>query len=396
MEPIYISNETRQYIIENRTKDVKALALSKRASKDIDLIFALQQIKGWQIAKTKLPQLSVCNDIIYPEHLPLEQCSSEATAIYKSSLVSGSSFADLTGGFGIDFLYMSEGFQRAIYVEKNSDLCKVVSHNLKAMSRNNAEVVNADSLVYLQEMEPVDCIYIDPARRDSKGGKCVYISDCEPDVQQIEKTMLSKAKKVVVKLSPMLDISKAIDDLSFVSEVHIVSVNNECKEFLLILEEKLVESISINCVNIKKDDVEKFVFDVDLEHNLTLPYSSDVLNYLYEPNSSVMKSGGFKSLVKSFPELIKLHPNTHLYTSENLVNSFPGRTFVCLGVCDANRKSLVSTFGDISKANVTVRNFPSSVAELRKKLRVSDGGEFYIFAATLYNEKRSLVVCKKA
>lgn len=396
MEPIYISFETKQYILDNRTKDIKSLALSKRVSKDIDYHFALQQIRGWQIARNKLPQLSLCDDVIYPEHLPLEQCSSEQTAIYKSSLVCGDSFIDLTGGFGIDFLYMSEGFQSATYVERNAELCKVVSHNLKALGRDNATVVNADSIAYLGKMESVDCIYIDPARRNSKGGKCVYISDCEPNVQQIETLMLSKAKRVVVKLSPMLDVTKAIEDLRFVSEVNIVSVNNECKEFLLILQHDKAENISVNCINIKKDDVERFAFDVESERNLSLSYSSEVLTYLYEPNSSVMKSGGFKSVVNTFPELTKLHSNTHLYTSNSLVSSFPGRTFVCLGVCDVNRKSLLTSFGDLSKANITVRNFPSSVDELRKKLKLSDGGELYIFATTLYNEKRSLVVCKKA
>ena len=251
---------------------------------------------------------------------------------------------------------------------------------------------------YLQAMSPVDCIFLDPARRNEHGGKTVAISDCEPDVAELEELLLNKAEQVMVKLSPMLDLSLALKELQHVQEVHIISANNECKELLLILGQASVEEISIHCVNLPTrgtQEEQHFVFTREQEQCSECNYTDTLENYLYEPNASLLKAGAFRSIASAFP-VKKLHPNSHLYTSDVLVESFPGRAFHIISQCSLNKKELKESLGDLKKANITVRNFPATVAELRKRIKLSEGGDTYLFASTLNNGQKVLIRCEKA
>ena len=333
-----------------------------------------------------------------PKHLSLEQCSSEVTARYKATLLKGNSLTDLTGGFGIDCAFLAAKFKSAIYVERQQELCEIAAHNFPILNLNHINVKNEDGVSYLQAMSPVDCIFLDPARRNEHGGKTVAISDCEPDVAELEELLLNKAEQVMVKLSPMLDLSLALKELQHVQEVHIISANNECKELLLILGQASVEEISIHCVNLPTKGIQEeqhFVFTREQEQCSECNYTNALENYLYEPNASLLKAGAFRSIASAFP-VKKLHPNSHLYTSDVLVESFPGRAFHIISQCSLNKKELKESLGDLKKANITVRNFPATVAELRKRIKLSEGGDTYLFASTLNNGQKVLIRCEKA
>lgn len=258
-----ISPETQLFIREHQTDDVRALALQARKYPNVDMPTAITQIAGRQVAAEKIPSWRDTDDIWYPKHLSLEQCSSEVTARYKATLLKGNSLTDLTGGFGIDCAFLAAKFKSAIYVERQQELCEIAAHNFPILNLNHINVKNEDGVSYLQAMSPVDCIFLDPARRNEHGGKTVAISDCEPDVAELEELLLNKAGQVMVKLSPMLDLSLALKELQHVQEVHIISANNECKELLLILGQASVEEISIHCVNLPTKGIQEeqhFVF----------------------------------------------------------------------------------------------------------------------------------------
>lgn len=247
---MYISSETRLFIREHSTDDVRTLALQSKKYPDVDMPVAITQIAGRQIAAEKIPSWKKIEDIRYPKHLSLEQCSSEITAYYKAGLLQGDSLTDLTGGFGVDCSFLAEKFKSVTYVERQEELCGIAAHNFHILGLNHINVKNEDGIAHLKAMSPVDCIFLDPARRNEHGGKAVAISDCEPDVAALEGLLLNKAKQVMVKLSPMLDLSLALRELQQTQEVHIISVNNECKELLLILGQTIPPEIKIHCVNL--------------------------------------------------------------------------------------------------------------------------------------------------
>ena len=391
-----ISSETLQFIEANAHADVRTLALQATKYPHVDMTMAVVQIAGRQIAEAKVPSWYQTEGLLYPKHLSMEQCSSELTARYKASLVEGESFADLTGGFGIDSSFLSRKFKQADYVERQSELCQLARHNFPLLGLNIG-VHNEDGVEYLKRMQPVDCLFLDPARRDGHGGKTVAISDCEPDVSALEDSLVEKAQKVMVKLSPMLDLSLAQKTLKHIREVHIVSVNNECKELLLILQKPSVSSeVSIHCEHLVNGNKhQSFSFTQEQERTSECPLSTEVESYLYEPNASILKAGAYRSITQSYP-VKKLHPSSHLYVSSHVIEDFPGRCFQVEAVSGFGKKDLKTFLQGIEKANLTIRNFPSSVAELRKRLKLKEGGEVYLFATTMADESKVLIKCKKA
>ncbi|MDD2797921.1 MAG: class I SAM-dependent methyltransferase [Bacteroidales bacterium] len=387
-------SKTKEFIRQHADADVKKLALQAGKFPDIDMPFVIRQIAGRKAIADKIPSWFAVEDLLFPHHLSLEQCSSEATARYKASLVGGDSLIDLTGGFGIDCAFMAANFKRVTYLERNPELCEIARNNFPLLNLNRIEIHNADSVDFFQETERVDCIFIDPARRNEHGGKTVLVSDCEPNVSQLTPLLLSKAKRVMIKLSPMLDLSLALEALPQTTAVHIVSVNNECKELILILKNGVVSEVPITCVNITKNGMQLFSFTKKEEQESLCEYTSDLGTFLYEPNASLMKGGAYKAAAARFG-LKKLHPNSHLYTSNTRCNDFPGRIFAVETSFSLNKNELKSGLNGIKQANLTIRNFPTSVAELRKRLKLSDGGNNYLFATTLADERKVLVKCVK-
>lgn len=396
-----LNEETLQFIRKHRRDDVRSLALQAHRYPAIDMTTAITQIAGWQVAKEKVPEWAVCDAILYPAHLSMEQCSSEITAKYKADIVGRqksacNSFADLTGGFGIDCAFLSAGFRKATYVERQEVLCDIASHNFPHLGLSQISVCREDSIHHLQNMTPVDWIFIDPARRDGHGGKTVAINDCEPNVSALEDLLLEKAKHVLIKLSPMLDLTLALNDLKQVEEVHIISVDNECKELLLVLghqETIPAEQIPIHCINMVHSGEQQTVTFTRLqEKECSTAYTSELKAFLYEPNASLLKAGAFCSIAHLY-QVEKLHPNSHLYTSDHYVSDFPGRKFRITGSSGFNKKELKTLLNTDKKANLTVRNFPASVAELRKRLKLPEGGDTYLFATTLADGKKTLIRC---
>lgn len=396
-----ISPETQAFIREHQADDVRTLALQSRKYPDVDMPTAITQIAGRQVAAEKIPSWKEIEDIWYPKHLSLEQCSSEITARYKASLLARlpqkESFTDLTGGFGIDCSFLAAGFKSATYVERQKELCEIAAHNFPILGLPHLNVRNEDGVSYLEAMSPVDCIFLDPARRNEHGGKTVAISDCEPNVAELEDLLLSKASSVMVKLSPMLDLSLALKELHHTREVHIISVNNECKELLLLLGQSLSENtveIPIHCINLSTKGEQHFAFSREQEQRSECTYTNTLGTYLYEPNASLLKAGAFRSISAAY-SLKKLHPNSHLYTSETLIEDFPGRTFRITNQYSFNKKEIKEGLSDLKKANITVRNFPATVAELRKRIKLTEGGDTYLFASTLNDGQKVLIRCEK-
>ena len=394
-----LTTETIRFIEENARADVRSLALQAKKYPKVDMAMAVVQIAGRQIAEAKVPTWYRTEGLLYPKHLSMEQCSSEATAIYKAGLVEGETFADLTGGFGIDCSFLSRKFKKADYVERQAELCELAKHNFPLLGLN-IDVHNEDGVEYLKRMQPVDCLFLDPARRDGHGGKTVAISDCEPDVSALEELLVEKARKVVVKLSPMLDLSLALKDLKHVCEVHIVSTDNECKELLLILQKETASTeVSIHCINSLGTlngyrIYQEYAFTQEQERTSDCPLTHEVEAYLYEPNASIMKAGAYRSLTQAYP-VKKLHPSSHLYVSPHFIEDFPGRKFQVEAVSGFGKKELKTFLQGMEKANLTIRNFPSSVAELRKRLKLKEGGDDYLFATTLADESKVIIKCKK-
>ena len=495
-----INAQTWEFIRSHRNDDVRDLALhSGKGGDGIDPPFALDQIAGWQRARTKLPEWAAHDGVIYPPHISMEQCSSQSTAQYKAGvaqrLMSGlkdterhdtatndprplravaesqepsGTLVDLTGGFGVDFSYMARGFAHATYVERQSHLCEIAEHNMCALGLDHVTIVNGDAEEYLAEMPARDAthgacpaepilVFLDPARRDAHGARTYAIADCTPDVLALKSVLLSKADWVMVKLSPMLDWRKTVADLgSCVREVHIVSAGNECKELLVVLASPrtqnngstvaragdAMEERSIRMVCVNDDDVLEYAVDAegrildtetqtildtaDHEHvgeileteawrarGLTpSPEESDPdpagpanptdcgstePRYLFEPNASIMKAGCFDLLERRYVwhGLRQIGPNSHLFTSAEPIPGFPGRAFLIDRVTGMGKKELKSALAGITHANIAVRNFPMPVATLRKKLKLKDGGETYIFATTTANGQHTLMITRK-
>ena len=385
---IEVNQSTLDYIRQHADEDVRQLALRGHKCPDVDLQYALEQIAGRQKARTKLPSWAAIDGIVYPPHLSMEQCSSEVTARYKASIAGkGALFVDLTAGFGVDMAFISQGFQKAVHVEQQPQLCAISSENFRLLGLNHIEVVCGDGVAYLHTMRHADLLFIDPARRDVHGGRTYDISDCTPNVLEILDEMLEKADRVMIKLSPMLDWRKAVADLGKVNEVHIISVDNECKELLLILS-KTKKPLRVFCVN--NDECFEVVEGISSQPR---PLPQD-MRYLYEPNASVMKAGCFDLIEQRFG-VVQLERNSHLFVSDKEILGFPGRQFLIEKRTSMNKRELKATLADVDQANITVRNFPMSVAELRKRLKLKEGGDVYIFATTISDEGHQLLVCRK-
>lgn len=391
-----LSPETLAFIDSHRGDDVRTLALQAKKYPAVDMAEAVVQIAGYQIAEKKVPLWAQTAGIRYPQHLSMEQCSSEVTARYKASLVSGDTLTDLTAGWGVDCSFLARNFRCADYVERQETLCRIAAHNFPLLGLPHVRIHCADAVEYLQSMEPVDCLFLDPARRDSHGGKTVAIAECEPDVCRLEPLLVEKGKTVMIKLSPMLDMASALRDLQYVRRIHVVSVNNECKELIILLrkapdeEEAAAGEVIISCEQVVNNSVRQhFQFTFSEEKSAGCPLAESVGNYLYEPGAALLKAGPYRLLATRYG-VEKLHPNSHLYTSSGLVD-FPGRRFRVTAVSGFGKKDLRVLLEGVEKANLTVRNFPSSVAELRKKLKLKEGGDTYLFATTLASGEKVLI-----
>lgn len=494
-----MNQATLDFIRQHQDDDVRQLAFLGSKYPEVDMPFALDQIRGRKMARVKLPRWASIDGIIYPPHISMEQCSSEQTALYKAELaarllgLSPSSsengeekekesenasnlhlseicefagkgavdsefakneatcekqqilteseenvneikeephegdfseetgFVDLTGGFGVDFSYIASRLGvKSMYVERQAHLCEAAKENFGRLGLKNAIVKNGDGIEVLHSFASkkeaaaseslgitedqsqslfktnlgLKLIFIDPARRDDAGNKVVSLKDCTPDVTLLQEEMLSKADYVIIKLSPMLDWHRAVSELSHVREVHIISVNNECKELLLVLSARNMGNLRIYCVN----DAQSFVCDeLDMESSSVkiAPSTLEEMQYLYEPNASLMKAGCFGVLSGRYDARM-LSKNSHLFVSQAPIEAFPGRSFRIIAISSFNKKELKRHLSGITKANIATRNFPLSVAELRKRLKLKDGGETYIFATTLSDESHVLVITEKA
>lgn len=397
---------TAEFIREYRERDIRQLALQANRFPDVDMPYALDQIQGWQIARRKLPKWAACDGVIFPPHLSMEQCSSEPTAQYKLNLAMewtcqvghASRMTDLTGGFGVDFSFTSCAFAAATYVERNEQLCHIVEHNLPLLGLNNATVVCADAVEYLSTVEPQTMLFLDPARRDEHGAKTVMLADCTPDVVQLLPKLLEKSRFTMLKLSPMLDWHKAVDDLQgTVREVHIVSVGGECKELLLVLSTVVESELKVYCADLStaSGSSSLFVYTPDS----SAPVANSKLKtqnskFLHEPNASIMKAGCFDELAAAYG-VSPVSRNSHLFLSDEPVDGFPGRSFVVERVTTMNKGELRKALVGIEKANIATRNFPLTVAELRKRLKIKDGGDVYIFATTTAEGEHLLLISRK-
>ena len=494
-----MNQATLDFIRQHQDDDVRQLAFLGSKYPEVDMPFALDQIRGRKMARVKLPRWASIDGIIYPPHISMEQCSSEQTALYKAELaarllgLSPSSsengeekekesenasnlhlsencefagkgavdsefakneatckkqqiltepaenvneikeepyegdfseetgFVDLTGGFGVDFSYIASRLGvKSMYVERQTHLCEAAKENFGRLGLKNAIVKNGDGIEVLHSFASkkeaaasdslgitedqsrsllktnlgLKLIFIDPARRDDAGNKVVSLKDCTPDVTLLQEEMLSKADYVIIKLSPMLDWHRAVSELNCVQEVHIISVNNECKELLLVLSARNMGNLRIYCVN----DAQSFVCDeLEMEESSVkiAPSTLEEMQYLYEPNASLMKAGCFSVLSERYDARM-LSKNSHLFVSREPIAVFPGRSFRIIAVSSFNKKELKRHLSGITKANIATRNFPLSVAELRKRLKLKDGGETYIFATTLSDESHVLVITEKA
>lgn len=389
-----MNEATRIFIREHLNADVPTLAL-KKAPIGIDISLALRQIEARQLLQKKVPAWSQNDDLLFPVRLSIEQCSSETTAQYKAALLHGDTFADLTGGLGIDTYYITKlhSFIHADYVERQPELCALAKHNFSTLGLN-IQVWNESSEDYLRHCNTIDCIYLDPARRDANGRKTISIGDCTPNVAEMQELLLEKAKLVMVKLSPMLDISKALSELRCVSDIHVVAVGNECKELLFLMQRDFKGQPTLHCVNLLTVQP-TLSFTIEQERDCPLRLADAPQRYLYEPNATLMKAGGYKWL-SAYYGLLKLHKNSHLYTSESLISNFAGRIFEVESWSEYNKKLKTNLLSDLDKANLAVRNFPLSVEELRKTLKITDGGDVYLFATTLHDGRKVIIKTRKS
>ncbi len=395
------NGQTQAFVRQHCDDDPLRLALQAVRPEGVDMAYALTQIDGRQRMRRKVPSWAAVESIVYPQHLSVEQCSSEATARYKASVVSTAgghkSLADLTGGMGVDCYFMHSAFAETTYVERRQELADIAGHNFKALGADNISAICADGTDYLRSMEPVDWLFMDPARRSGSGAKTVALSDCEPDVVPLLPLLLQKAGHVMLKLSPMLDISMALRQMKHATEVHVVAVDNECKELLVVMDRDgclTAEDVVVHCVNLLHSGTSQTFTFCKSDEQDECQYACTIAKYLYEPNAAVLKAGAYRSIARKYG-LGKLHPSSHLYTSDTLVSDFPGRTFAVEGYGSMSRTDQRRLLDGTTKANLAIRNFPSSVAELRKRLHLADGGDVYLFATTMADGRKVLVRCSK-
>ena len=370
--------------------DINKIILSGSPFNDISIQELAQQIQGKIIAKKKFPYLYKADSIYYPPKLNLEQTSSQLTAEYKSTLVTGKKLIDITGGLGIDSYFFSKNFENIIHCEINTELSTIAKHNFTNLNAENICTQLEDGLKILERINDLDWIYIDPSRRNEVKGKVFFLKDCIPNVPEHLSTLFFKADNILIKTSPLLDIKAGLDELSNVSEIHIVAVNNEVKELLWILKKNFDAQLQLRTVNITNTGNEIYSFNPNDERSPFTEYGLPE-KYLYEPNAAIMKSGGFMSIGRDY-NLNKLHQHSHLYTNTKLID-FPGRVFKIQSVIPYHKKTIQKL--TIKKANITTRNFPDPVSVLRKKLKIQDGGNDYLFFTTNKDNQKIVIHCVK-
>ena len=380
------------FVKEHEQADLNQLILSHNKFPDIPVKEAVTQIQSRRKAKLKLPEWYKQEDVVFPPPLSMEQCSSEQAARYKAGLFAGECAVDLTGGAGVDSYYLSHQFQRLTYVEKEPELVDLARHNFGVLGASNIELVNATAEDFITEAtEGIDLIYIDPARRKN-GQKVFRWEDLQPDMLSFQLSVMKNAKRVLVKGAPLMDIGLSLKQLNNVEEVIVVAVENEVKELLFVLNSAFNGEINCRASNIVKNGIIEFNYKFSDDIQEEIVYGK-LEKYLYEPNAAIMKSGGFNAVASQY-NLTKLHPNTHLYTSNNLLPFFPGRTFEVQKGMSYDKKYLRRAFPD-GKANITVRNFPETVAKIRLQTRLKEGGDVYLFAFTDFQHKRGIAVCSQ-
>lgn len=371
--------------------DTMSVLLKKPIFEQVSNRELVTQLEARKKSQYKLPTWFNSQQIYYPNKLHIEQTSSEITATYKATLVSGNTLLDLTGGLGIDSYFFSKKMTAVLHCEIDDTLSQIAAHNFKVLGAKNIRLVSTDGVSYLENQnQTFDWLYIDPSRRDINKAKVFQLADCIPNVSEHLDLFFEKSDNIMVKTAPLLDITKGISELQEVFEIHIVAIKNEVKELLWILKKGFKGSTKVYTINFQKKERQEFAFTIGDENNTNTAYSAPQI-YLYEPNAALMKSGAFKTIAKKY-NLSKLHKHTHLYTSEQLVD-FPGRCFKVLDVFPYKQKSIKKL--GIKKANITTRNFPHQVVALRKNLNIKDGGETYLFFTTDFEENLMVISCEK-
>lgn len=392
MNPSILNTEIQEFINENLQADVSKLLLKGTAFDAVETKDIIEQIEAKKRSEKKLPTWFNTTNIYYPNKLNIEQTSSEITANYKSNLIKGESIIDVTGGFGVDCFYFSKHFKSVVHCEINDQLSEIVNHNYTQLHARNISTQNVNGITYLKTSKKTfDWIFIDPSRRHDSKGKVFFLNDCLPNIPEHLDLLFGHSKNILIKTSPLLDISVGINELRHVKTIHVVAVNNEVKELLWILERGYSDTISIETVNIKKNKNAHFSFLLEEEKHAPSNYHKP-LTYLYEPNAAILKSGGFHSISHQL-KLFKLHQHSHLYTSQQLVD-FPGRCFKIEKLLSFNKKALKKEA--IKKANITTRNFPETVQQIRKKFSIKDGGNLYLFFTTDIDGNKIVIISTKA
>ena len=385
-----LHREPQGFINQNLNSDVAKLIFKGSPFKGITIQELVQQIESKLKCKSKLPSWYSTKNIYYPSKIAIEQTSSEITANYKAKLIAGNAIIDLTGGFGVDCVAFSNTFKEVMYCEINSDLSAIAKHNFKALSINNIKTKAIDGLLYLKnQQQPFDWVFIDPSRRNDIKGKVFLLEDCLPNVPQHLEFLFQHTGNILIKASPMLDITSAINELKFVKDVHVIAVQNEVKELLFVLEKSYNDKVTLKTVNLTKNTEE--YFEATYRNDTKADFSKP-LTYLYEPNSAILKAGLFNDVSLQL-KIAKLNINSHLYTSNNLI-PFPGRSFKILQQTPYNLKALKKELPS-KKVNITTRNFPEKVAQIRKKTKLKDGGDSYLFFTTDCNENKIVLICEK-
>lgn len=392
MNSIILNTVNQNFINKNLDSDITSLLLKSHTELEVDIKVLLEQIESKKRSKKKLPNWFQTPNIYYPNKLNIEQTSSEITAEYKSHIISGNRIIDLTGGFGVDCFYFAKQFKTVTHCEINEELSEIVTHNFQQLRIENIKTVASNGILYLQNTNSkFDWIYIDPSRRHDSKGKVFFLKDCLPNVPEHLNLLFEHSNNILIKTSPLLDLSIGINELKHVKTIHVVAVNNEVKELLWILNKDTKEGdVQIETINIKDDHKESFGFKFQEENSAKTSYSIP-LTYLYEPNAAILKSGGFNSVSEQL-QIKKLHQHSHLYTSHEVIE-FPGRAFKIDKILPYNKKQFKKS--GIKKANITTRNFPESVENIRKKLIIKDGGDIYIFATTNFEDEKILIICSK-
>lgn len=387
--------DIKDFIAAHFNDDTDKLLLQADRYPDTDVPFAVDQIIARRQIREKLPEWFANPEVVFPSRISTEQCSSELTARYKQRLLRGEKVCDLTGGLGIDCWSFSQKAKEVIYVERFPEYCQAAENNFNVLKVNHIHVINGDSQELTDTLN-TDTFYIDPARRSGCNKRLFALTDCEPDVLQLKPLLLEQAQRLIIKISPMADISETLRLLPETSEIHVLSVRNECKELLFVLDRESVNEPDIYTINYNSDgEEESFRFKLPEEKEAILQTGNTVRKYLYEPNSSLLKSGAFKLVASRF-NMVKLHQHSHLYTSDSYVADFPGRIFNIEEVYEFSGKLLKQLSKVIPKANITIRNFPMTVAEIRKRSGIKEGGDAYLFGTTTGNNKKVILYCHKA